>query len=120
MKKSLLELYKQKDYLDVQVGMFNEFASAFSTRMETVQIDIFEVCEKAGHFAKLLTSAQDLADKTPFSNLLQTHAIEKIKENGMRFFVELAVIVRFLYPMMEQLDASIKKYVEYDDLKENL
>lgn len=98
----------ENEVLIVNKDFFLEFNQMLITRSLSTHVSIFDLCQKIS----------ECLDKLDEENIYLNMDDEGSWNSLTGIYINLAYLIKFLYPLMEQLDASIDAHVKRADKKE--
>jgi hypothetical protein len=94
-------------YIGANMAYLKEAAAILHSRMISSGIAIYCLMEDLGDDAAMITALQD----GPVINVWDKGPTDE--QVIASFYMKLALLVKFLYPTMEQLYASVETHVEF-------
>lgn len=112
MKGRKIRFDKDLDNLNIQIHetYFIEAAQILWSRRGSTKLDVYSIFEKMGQSVNDMMSMLDNPE-----SLKLIEKIEHLAELNKEFLIHLAFLVKFMMPLMEQLDASIDKHIRVVD-----
>lgn len=96
--------------ISVDTDYFIEVAQALWSRRQSTKIDYFSLLESMG------ADITDMTDRLEHLNIMNCEkSFEDLADKNKEFLIKMAILIKFLSPLIEQLDTSIDKHISVEN-----